>query len=623
MEIDTSRLSNWIPDVALRVRRPVVVAIHIFLVAISNVSGFLLRFDGDVPLGYARLASDMLPTLIVIRLLVLWRFRLFEGLWKYTSLWDLRNIVFAVVGSSALFLAVDWSINAGARYPRSIIFIDSILLICFMTGVRLTRRMYREFSRSSGRRRVLLYGAGDAGEMAVREMKQNPGFDAETVGFIDDDHRKVGQRIHGVKVLGTRNDLPTIIRQVKADEVLITIPSASPEVLRGIVRALEPCKARISILPRLADRVRDRIDVRQIRQLKVEDLLAREPVSLNNELVDAALSGKRVLVTGAGGSIGSELCRQLGALGLDELVMLDRYENALYYIHNELAGALPQLKLSPVIADVTDADRISQVFAQFKPQVVFHAAAHKHVPMMERHPSEAVKNNVRGTRIMAVTSSRYDVERFVLVSTDKAVNPTSVMGAAKRVAVRFGNVLASNGSVVPLFLSQIERGGPVTVTHPEMRRYFMLIREAVQLVLQAAAVGEDGSILVLDMGEQVRVADMARNLIRLAGYIPDKDIEITYTGVRPGEKLHEELVGPDENATPSIIPKIMKVNGRDSRLSARLNVSLPALEQAALQGHDDLVIEHLRAIVPTFTPQPKDAVAIDRIEETSAARSAL
>jgi FlaA1/EpsC-like NDP-sugar epimerase len=370
-----------------------------------------------------------------------------------------------------------------------------------------------------------------------------------------------------------------------------------------------------------------------------------------------------VLVTGAGGSIGSELCRQIAESRPAELMMLDRYENALYFTHRELADAHPSLGLQPVIGDVTDETRVNQVLSQFRPQVVFHAAAHKHVPLMEDNPSEAVKNNVRGTRVMAEAAARHGVERFVLISTDKAVNPTSVMGAAKRVAemlvtsfnghspthfvaVRFGNVLASNGSVVPLFLSQIAKGGPVTVTHPEMRRYFMLIPEAVQLVLQAAAIGEDGDILVLDMGEQVKVAEMARDLIRLAGFIPDKDIEIAYTGVRPGEKLYEELVGADEHAEPSAVPKVLKIVsgvgnrppsprlwrpaeasseggesgvGRESGLDrdsqtdqratpahpAHLNGLLHALEQAALDGRDDDVIAHLCRIVPGFTPQAR------------------
>lgn len=590
------------------------------MIIVANSVAFVLRFDGPVPSVYVSMAAQLIPWLIAIRVVTFWPFRLFEGLWKYTSLWDLRNIVVAVTVSTAGFAFVAQVVNDGPRYPISIFIIDSVLLICLMSAVRLTRRVYREVLRPISGRRVLIYGAGDAGELIVRDMRQNAKFDATPIGFVDDDQRKVGQRIHGVPVLGGRHQLPEILKAHAPEELLIALPSASRETLRAIVRAVEPYKIRITTLPRLHDLIGARIEVGQIRQLKVEDLLARDPVGLDYAPVRQFLEGKRVVVTGAGGSIGSELCRQIAAARPASLVLLDRYENSLFQIHNELARNFAQVKLHPVIADITDVQRVQQVFDDARPHVVFHAAAHKHVPLMEDNPCEAVKNNVRGTRIVTEAALRCGAERFVLISTDKAVNPTSVMGATKRVAeliverlsgsqttrfasVRFGNVLGSNGSVVPTFLAQIETGGPVTVTHPEMRRFFMLIPEAVQLVLHAAALDDPAALYVLEMGEQVKVVDMARDLIRLSGYVPDKDIQVQFTGMRPGEKLFEELVGFDEVAKPSSMPKVMQVfTSTDSRGEHEFAAALSQLEAFAVGGATEEVLRGLCALVPSFVP---------------------
>jgi FlaA1/EpsC-like NDP-sugar epimerase len=611
-----------VADRLYSIRAAILVLAHVAMIVLANQLAFWLRFDGPVPEEQRPFDTSLLPLVILVRLLVFIPMRLHEGVWRYASIWDLRRIVTGVgISSLLLYTAIHGPLGLTV-YPRSVFIIDALLLLLMMGGVRLARRVAAVRSPGGGARRVLIYGAGDAAEMMVRDMQHNPGYGVEPIGFVDDNPRKVGNRIHGLKVLGTRDDLPRIIERLHPHEVLIAIPSAPAALLRPIVRAIEPYKVRITTLPRLSELVGQRVDVGQIRQLKVEDLLARAPVALDTALVRETLGGKRVLVTGGGGSIGAELCRQIAALGPAELVMLDRYENSLYLAHHEVAHAHPAAHPQAVIADVTDETAINRVFSKFRPQVVFHAAAHKHVPLMESHPSEAVKNNVRGTRLMAQASSGHGVERFVLISTDKAVQPTSVMGAAKRVAelvvttmnakggtqfvaVRFGNVLASNGSVVPLFLSQIAKGGPVTVTHPEMRRYFMLIPEAVQLVLQAAAIGDDGSILVLDMGEQVKVADLARDVIRLSGFIPDVEIEITYTGMRPGEKLHEDLVGPGEQVEPARVPKVMKVMGRTLQPASHLHASLEALERAALEGRDDDVVEQLCRIVPDFTPQAR------------------
>lgn len=586
------------------------------LVAAAHLTALGLRFDGHIPAAYWHVAAVMLPVAVVVRIIVFYPFRIFDGLWRYTSLWDLRNIVLGVATSTGVFYLLASTVAPAPGYPVSIYLLDAIVLVLLLASVRMLPRV--SLGRRARGRRVLVYGAGDAGEMIVRDMRQNPAYDAQPVGFIDDDETKQYQRIHGVPVLGTRRNLARILDQTRAEEVLIAIPSAPARVLRDIVRDLCPYKVRISTLPPLAAIVSGQVGVHQIRDMKVDDLLAREPVTLDELPVHTVLHGKRVLVTGAGGSIGAELCRQIAHAGPAVLLLLDRCENALVAIHNELAAAYPSLAVQSIVADITDATRIDQIAGLHRPHVVFHAAAHKHVPLMEQNPCEAIKNNVRGTRVMAEAACRWGAERFVLISTDKAVNPTSVMGAAKRVAelivramdarsatrfvaVRFGNVLGSSGSVVPLFLSQIARGGPVTVTHPEMRRYFMLIPEAVQLVLHAAALDDRGCIYVLEMGEQVRVADMARHLIRLSGHIPEQEIAITYTGVRPGEKLYEELVGANEHAEPSSIPKIVKVNGEQPP-KHRFDSLVAGLEQAALDGVDEVVIDYLRRLVPTYTP---------------------
>ncbi len=591
---------------------------HAALIVFANQAAFWLRFDGDVPAAQQPYNTSLLPLLVVVRLAVFFPLRLHQGVWRYASIWDLRNIVVGVTLGSLVFWAITHGVVGATAYPRSVFIIDAILLICLMGGVRLGRRLYPASSRRGDEKRVLVYGAGDAGEMIVRDMLHSAEFHATPIGFVDDDERKVGQRIHGVPVLGGRAQLPEILKTHAPDELLIALPSASRETLRAIVRVLEPYKIRITTLPRLHDLVGARVEVGQIRQLKVEDLLARDPVGLDYGPVRQFLEGKRVVVTGAGGSIGSELCRQIAAARPASLVLLDHHENGLFHIHNELSKGAAAVALHPVLADITEARRIDQVFGSLRPQVVFHAAAHKHVPLMEDNPCEAVKNNILGTRIVAEAAHKWGVERFVLISTDKAVNPTSVMGATKRVAelivdglsgshttrfaaVRFGNVLASNGSVVPTFLAQIANGGPVTVTHPEMRRFFMLIPEAVQLVLHAGALGDRAPLFVLEMGEQVKVVDMARDLIRVSGYVPDKDIAIEFTGIRPGEKLFEELTGDGEFAEPSSLPKILRVQTSAPQRHVGLAEAIARLEALALDGRDAEVLLELRALVSAST----------------------
>jgi len=416
-------------------------------------------------------------------------------------------------------------------------------------------------------------------------------------------------------VLGTRDDLDTILREQKVDEILIAMPNATAGALRSIVKVLEPFKVSIKTLPNLRDLLDGKVTVSQIRSLALEDLLQREPVGLNVAPTRRLIAGKRVLVTGAGGSIGSELSRQIAAMSPERIVLFERYENGLYAIENDLRSRYPTVQVFPVVGDIIDNVCVSSVFAQHEPDLVFHAAAHKHVPLMESNPCEAVKNNVRGARVLAGLAQQSGVGQFILISTDKAVNPRSIMGATKRVAelvmqsmggptmftcVRFGNVLGSTGSVIPRFVEQIAAGGPVTVTHPEMRRYFMLISEAVQLVLHAAALGGIGAIYVLEMGDEFKVLDLARNLIRLSGYVPGDEIEIVYTGLRPGEKLSEDLVGANETIQDVIPGKVFGVRSASFREKNALEQQIVLLEEAAAAGNTKQVREFLKSIVPTF-----------------------
>ncbi|HEY6360204.1 MAG TPA: nucleoside-diphosphate sugar epimerase/dehydratase [Vicinamibacterales bacterium] len=602
----------------MRFRRPISLAVHAALIAGSVHAAFWLRFDGEIPAEYVGLETATLPLLLLIRLVVFVPFRLFDGLWRYTSLRDLRNIVAGTGGSTAVFYLVLAILSPRPEYPESILLIDSIVLVSLISGVRLTRRLYAELARAPRTRRILVFGAGDAGEMIVRDMRNRPEPDALPIGFLDDDRRKVGRSIHGVRVLGTGADALHVVGALKPDEVLIAVPSATPEVMRHIVRTLEHATVRITTLPNLRDLIRP-LDVKQIRELRVEDLLARTPVGLDPEPARRLIAGRRVLVTGAGGSIGAEICRQVAALAPGRLIVLDRYENSLVELVDALTDEF-QVDVHAVIADITDQHRVDQVMEEHQPGIVFHAAAHKHVPLMETNPCEAVKNNVRGSRIVAEACVRHEASRFVLISTDKAVNPASIMGATKRVAelvareladraaattfvtVRFGNVIGSNGSVVPRFLEQIRRGGPVTVTDPDMRRYFMLIPEAVQLVLGAATLPEPGGTYVLDMGAPLKLLDMARDLIRLSGFIPDEEIAISFVGRRPGEKLHEDLVGSDETVERSPVEKILRVVTRASPHAAgRLLDTVGELERAAAAGETEAVFMYLNVLVPTYS----------------------
>jgi FlaA1/EpsC-like NDP-sugar epimerase len=557
-------------------RRAAIIAVHLLLWTAALLCAVNLRFDFDVPAQYSDVLSVWLAVLLVLRVAVFYPYGLFRGLWRYTGARDLIAILVATTLSSLAFTG--FLAFAFHSFPRSVPLIEWLCAVTLVGGMRFSIRAFRSnelgLARLAPKReRILVLGAGDAGEMLVREIHSRHSMKWEPVGFLDDDSRKRGVSIHGVRVHGPISRLAQKVAQLQVDEVIIAIPSASSAEMRRIVAGCRDAGVRFKTIPGIDHLIDGRVTVSQLRDVAIDDLLGRDPVTLDMCEISDAMSGRVVLVSGAGGSIGSELCRQLCRFQPGALVLLEKTENNLFHIHRELTARFPDLKLVPCIADVTDAPRLQAVFSEHRPDVVFHAAAHKHVPMMEWNPGEAVKNNVLGTKTLADVAHEFKVARFVMISTDKAVNPTSVMGVSKRVAeiyvqalsqrsrtrfvtVRFGNVLGSAGSVIPIFKEQIAAGGPVTVTHPEMTRYFMTIPEASQLVLQAGTMGDGGEIFILDMGEPVKIADLARDLISLSGFEPGVDIDIQFTGMRPGEKLFEELSVAEEDADRTKHPKI-------------------------------------------------------------------
>ena len=508
-------------------------------------------------------------------------FGLHRGFWRYMGLSDLARLLGATVSSAFVLYLLVHTLSDVSAYPRSVFILTALLVVFLVCGLRLTVRIAREVVPRRRGARILIFGAGDAGEMIIRDLRRHR---YEPVGFIDDDASKAGRQIHGARVFGGRAQLSRVIAETRAQEVLIAIPTASPGTLRDIATALRPYKLPITTLPRRQELTDGTVAVHQMRKLEIKDLLSRAPVGLDSTPLQHLVRGRRVMVTGAGGSIGSELCRQVAQLEPAVLLLYKRYKNSLYTIANDLTDTGYASIIRPVIGDVTDRRRLEAVMTEHRPELVFHAAAHKHVPLMELNPCEAVKNNVLGTKTVAEVAAQHAVRRFVLISTDKAVNPSSTMGATKRVAelilrdlsrtsstlfatVRFGNVLGSNGSVLPRWLDQIRAGGPVTVTHADIRRYFMLIPEAVQLVLHATTLAQGGEVFVLDMGHQVKLVDMARHVIRLSGFVPDLEIPIVFTGLRPGEKLYEELIATGEQIEASGLEQILRSSPALRRMS--------------------------------------------------------
>ena len=561
-------------------------AVDAGLIAGAWYLAYWLRFDHGIPSPYSRLFEQTIYIVVPLKLAVFILFGLYSHWWRYVSIRDMWSVLRGVVVACLIAALAIYLINPvpGFRVPRGVFALDLLLLLGFVAGVRLLARTILE--RPGPRalvargKEALIVGAGDAGQLIVREMLRSPALGYTPIGIVDDDSRKRRLRLHGIKVVGTTAELPEIIADLRPAEVIIAIPSAAGETRANIVAACRDAGVPVKTLPSVYELIADDLQLaRQLREVQVEDVLGREAVELDVESVASYLAGQTVLVTGAGGSIGAELCRQIAAVGPERLVLIEHSETALVEIARELVQERRFSAVARVLADVKNQTKMRQVFERYRPSVVFHAAAYKHVPLMEANPIEAVRNNVIATKVMAEVAAEFEARAFVLVSTDKAVNPTNVLGQTKLVcewivhssaldegtttrflAVRFGNVLASSGSVIPLFRRQIARGGPVTVTHHEMTRYFMTIPEAAQLIVQAGAIGESGDVFVLDMGEPVKILDLAHNMIRLSGKEPGRDIAVEFIGPRPGEKLHEELWADGEEASPTSHPKIRRAS---------------------------------------------------------------
>ncbi len=583
------------------------------LLALSYWLAFELRFDDSLPHRFDTLYGKTVWIVVATNMLVFVALRFYTKWWRFTSLRDLQTIVLGVAIGGLLVITIlsRWHPTHSPSVPRGVLLISIILNLLLIGGARFAVRSIMERPPrgqlvATGRR-VLVCGAGEAGNILIREMQRNRMLGYIPVGIIDDDPRKRGLRVHGVKTRGTRAQLPRILREQRVDEVIIAMPSAPGAVRREIVEACRNQGVKCTTLPGLPELITGDVTVRRLREVRVEDVLGRAPVEVELAKVARYLNGRTVMVTGAGGSIGSELCRQVAALGVRRLVMVDHSENNLFEIELELRDHGPT-HLVAVIADCKDEASMAQCFEEHRPQIVFHAAAYKHVPMMEHNPLQAIANNALATNLLADLAERFDVERFCLISTDKAVEPKTVMGATKALAerviearessrtrfaaVRFGNVLGSSGSVLPIFQRQIAAGGPVTVTHPEMTRFFMTIPEAVQLVLEATGIAEGGDIFVLDMGEPVRILDLAHRMIELSGRQPSRDIRIDIIGIRPGERLHEELFNVDEQVRPTRYGKVMRAT-RPPLDPDQLRAGLDELQRRVVardeQGLDDVL----------------------------------
>ena len=595
-------------------------ALDIISTAAALLLSAYLRFDIIVPEKYLDMLVMQLPSFIILTLVFALLFKLYDRIWRYAG----SSELLAVAGTTicSVFSWYGYSLLANNLLPRSMYIISGVLLLLFLGSSRLALRVYNylsskprfiaRFSKNRCLRKVLIVGAG---AVIAREIERYHNDGRNVVGFIDDDEKKIGKRMFGVKVLGNRLAIKENVISMGIEEIIVAMPSVKGEALKQILEICKRTKCQLKILPGVYELIDGTVSVSQLRNVEIEDLLGREAVRLNTAAVSAYLKDKIVLVTGAGGSIGSEICRQVAKMQPKKMLLLGKGENSIYEIMQDLNANYPELKKVPIIADVRDRERIKGIMDCFAPQVVFHAAAHKHVPLMEYQPIEAVKNNVLGTKTVAEEAAAHNVETFVMISTDKAVNPTSVMGCTKRVAemfvqsmngtcktrfvaVRFGNVLGSRGSVIPLFKKQIAKGGPVTVTHPEMKRYFMTIPEASQLVLQAGAMAKGGEVFVLDMGEPVKICDLAKTLITLSGLKPDKDIAIKYTGLRPGEKLFEELLsaedGTEETCHEKIFTAKIKKTGKKE-----MDVWVQKLLE---QTDEENVVRMLKQVVPTYTP---------------------
>lgn len=606
----------------LNIRRIFLVSFDVISIIIAAYGSLLLRFNGPIESQYLHRVNILIGSMILIGLAIFITFRLYHSLWQFASIIELKNIIFASIMSAIANILI--CELTGNPLPRSCYFIYFLLLVLMVGGSRFIYRFIRLYAaRHNIRRRkeqrplekVMIIGAGVAGEKVYKEILGSKSIYKEVICFIDDEPSKWNRTIHGVSIYGGRDKIIEAVNKYKIEEIMVAMPSASKRDLIDIFNICKETKCKLKKLPGIYQFINEDVHISDLKEVEIQDLLGRDPIKVNLADIMGYVTDKVVMVTGGGGSIGSELCRQIAANKPKQLIIVDIYENNAYDIQLELKHNYPELNLETLIASVRNEVKVNKLFEIYHPDIVYHAAAHKHVPLMEDSPNEAIKNNVFGTLNVARAADKYNAQKFILISTDKAVNPTNVMGATKRlcemivqtynkrsqteyVAVRFGNVLGSNGSVIPIFKRQIKEGGPVTVTHPDIIRYFMTIPEAVSLVLQAGAYAKGGEIFILDMGEPVRIADMAKNLIKLSGYEPDVDIKIEYTGLRPGEKLYEELLMEEEGLQDT--PNHMIHIGKPIEMNEDTFVERLINLKEAAYGETDDIRSLIKELVPTY-----------------------
>lgn len=615
-------IESFIEKNAPRNRIALLVILDLLIITVSGFLALYIRFDfqfSKMEMGYVDRELKYLPLNLIITLLLFVLFKLYRSVWRFASANEFLNVISACSASTLIQIVIMSFMKM--RMPVSYYMMKYVILIVGVGSLRFAYRILRMLQekrmglRKDSRKNTMVVGAGEAGAMIIKEFQNSRYLDQKVCCVIDDNEAKQGKYLRGVKIMGGRDDIRYLAHELQIDEIIVALPSATQSQVKEILQICQETGCELKVLPGLYQMINGEISVSKLRKVEIEDLLGREPVKLQVDSVMGYVAGKVILVTGGGGSIGSELCRQIAVHKPKQLIIVDIYENNAYDIQQELKHKLPELDLVVLIASVRNTHRMNSIFETYRPDIVYHAAAHKHVPLMEDSPNEAIKNNVFGTYKTAKAADKYGVQRFVLISTDKAVNPTNIMGASKRicemiiqmmnnhsrtdfVAVRFGNVLGSNGSVIPLFKKQIEQGGPVTVTHPEIIRYFMTIPEAVSLVLQAGALAKGGEIFVLDMGEPVKILDLAKNLIRLSGFKPFEDIPIEFTGLRPGEKLYEELLMSEEGLRETE-NKLIHIGKPIEFDEERFRKELEELRKTADQD-SEAIRQKVQEIVPTY-----------------------
>ena len=598
-------------------KKPYLIIIDIFLINLALFFSYLLRFDRSF-LNY--LDYRFFIAVTIFGIIALYITNIYNKIWHYASIAELKAIIKTSVIINVLFIAYLYFFLI--NFSRSVVMINFVLDIFVLGGTRFLLRLIKNYyvqnTTNKPQKNVLVVGAGDAGELLIREYQKHPELGKDIIGIIDDDSNKHGLEIHGVKVLGDREIIPEVIKEHHVKEVVIAIPSAKGKEIKDIYNLSKKEEVKVKTVPSLHEIVDGRFNINQIREVKVEDLLKRDQIDLIEDDISSYLTDKTILITGGAGSIGSELCRQSAKFSPKRLVILDINENDSYFLKRELNENFTELEVNIEIGSVRDKEKLKETISQFRPEVIFHAAAHKHVPLMENNPEEAVKNNVFGTKNVVEVADKYNVDRFILISTDKAVNPTSVMGATKKVAemivqtyskkshtkfmaVRFGNVLGSKGSVIPIFKKQIENGGPVTVTHPEVKRYFMTIPEAAQLAIQSGAIGNGGEVFILDMGKPVKIMELARDLIKLSGYQEGVDIDIEITGLRPGEKMYEEILLDTEEDISTEHEKIY-ISNLSCLKENEFAINIDNLETLANKADKTNIIKELKKIVKEYRP---------------------